>query len=318
MSIWYYSDTQRQQQGPISTDELTALHHQGTVTMDTLVWRDGMPDWKPWREVMADVVSNDAMPGAAVDMTANTTVGTATDSWAIPEATGVEASPYTPPKALLSDSDQAYLAGGRVVYAGFLKRFAGLFIDNLVGTAISYAIIIPMFMLLGLGAAGIGSLEENPMAGGMVIMTVLAMYAILFTLPSLYYGWMQCSSTQATLGKMAVGIKIVRSDGSRIGFWRGFLRHFAQLLLGVVSCGLGSLVSAVMTAVTERKQALHDMICDTVVVDKYAFTANSDLQKDELGTAAIVILVISVLFVVGILALYGVFIAMSMDGRAPF
>ena len=46
-----------------------------------------------------------------------------------------------------------------------------------------------------------------------------------------------------------------------------------------------------MAGFTDRKQALHDMICDTVVVDKWAFTAQPEMQRHELGTAAVVVLV---------------------------
>ena len=336
MNQWYYSDTQRQQQGPISTDELTILHQQGAVTPETLVWRDGMSDWRPWREVMAEIIASNTGNDTVIDMVVEPAAGmgvvptTETGSATLQVATeaapdhvndriddSFESSPYSPPKAAVTHSHNAHLDAGRVVYAGFLKRFAGLFIDNTITMVLSYAVIIPMYMMAGLGVFGMKSTTENPFESGMFIGVLLGTYAVAFTLPSLYYGWMQASSKQATLGKMAAGIKIVRSDGSRIGFWRGFLRHLAQILFAMFSCGLGSLISAIMTAVTERKQALHDMICDTVVVDKYAFTASKDLQKEELTTATIIILVIEVLLMLGAIAAYAVFIAMVVNGKTP-
>src|SRR3546814_4237002 len=84
---------------------------------------------------------------------------------------------------------------------------------------------------------------------------------------------------------MASGIKVVRSDGEGCGFWRGFGRYFGMMLSGLI-LGIGFL----MAAFTERKQALHDMICDTVVVDQWAFTAHPDQQREELGTVAWVVL----------------------------
>ncbi|HRN61774.1 MAG TPA: RDD family protein, partial [Luteimonas sp.] len=41
-----------------------------------------------------------------------------------------------------------------------------------------------------------------------------------------------------------------------------------------------------------RKQALHDMICDTLVVDRWAYTDRPDLQRRELGVVTWVVIVI--------------------------
>ncbi|MEL1263104.1 GYF domain-containing protein [Pseudoxanthomonas putridarboris] len=46
MSEWYFADRNRQQQGPVSADELGAHFRYGRVGLETLVWRDGMPQWQ--------------------------------------------------------------------------------------------------------------------------------------------------------------------------------------------------------------------------------------------------------------------------------
>jgi hypothetical protein len=50
MTSWYYG-SQGQQHGPISESELRRLLADGTLTQQTMVWRDGWADWK----VVADV-----------------------------------------------------------------------------------------------------------------------------------------------------------------------------------------------------------------------------------------------------------------------
>lgn len=47
---WYYASAD-QQQGPVSQDELEALARAGTVTPETLVWRDGLPNWVAYSTV---------------------------------------------------------------------------------------------------------------------------------------------------------------------------------------------------------------------------------------------------------------------------
>ena len=121
-------------------------------------------------------------------------------------------------------------------------------------------------------------------------------------LSAAYYAGFHASSGKATLGKMAVGIKVVRSNGERITIARGIGRYFAAMLSGLILC-----IGYLMAAFTERKQGLHDMICDTLVVDKWAFTDHPEWQQRGLGTVTIVILsLFGVLIVVGIVALLAV------------
>ena len=61
---------------------------------------------------------------------------------------------------------------------------------------------------------------------------------------------------------------------------------------------------------TERKQAPHDMVCDTLVVDKWAFTDHPERQQQGLGTVTVVVLVLFGLFLLGILALGLAMVAM--------
>ena len=50
MSQWYYSDYERNRHGPVAASDLADLHHAGQLQPDTLVWREGMPQWRAWRE----------------------------------------------------------------------------------------------------------------------------------------------------------------------------------------------------------------------------------------------------------------------------
>jgi len=45
---WYY-ESAGQQQGPVADSELDRLLAGGQITLDTLVWREGMPGWTPLR-----------------------------------------------------------------------------------------------------------------------------------------------------------------------------------------------------------------------------------------------------------------------------
>jgi len=49
---WYHLQG-HDQHGPLDLDTMRRLVLHGTVTPDTYVWADGMPDWLPAREVPA-------------------------------------------------------------------------------------------------------------------------------------------------------------------------------------------------------------------------------------------------------------------------
>jgi uncharacterized RDD family membrane protein YckC len=83
----------------------------------------------------------------------------------------------------------------------------------------------------------------------------------MFAGPWLYHGLMTSSAKQATLGKMAVGIIITDMQGRRLSFARATGRHFAKYL-----SGLTLLIGYLIQPVTEKRQALHDLLASTLVV----------------------------------------------------
>lgn len=50
MSEWFYADGE-ERVGPVTEAELVRLVSIGTVERDTLVWTEGMNDWKPAKQV---------------------------------------------------------------------------------------------------------------------------------------------------------------------------------------------------------------------------------------------------------------------------
>ena len=51
MSGWYYADRSREQHGPVTAEELGTHYRYGRITLDSLVWREGLPQWLPLRDV---------------------------------------------------------------------------------------------------------------------------------------------------------------------------------------------------------------------------------------------------------------------------
>lgn len=54
MSEWFHAEGNRQQ-GPLPTEQLVELFRSNQITLDTLVWRDGLPQWQPLRTVVDEL-----------------------------------------------------------------------------------------------------------------------------------------------------------------------------------------------------------------------------------------------------------------------
>ncbi|TAJ96741.1 MAG: RDD family protein [Reyranella sp.] len=77
----------------------------------------------------------------------------------------------------------------------------------------------------------------------------------------LYFALMESSERGATVGKMAMGLRVVSNDGKRISFLNATGRYFAKILSGMIFC-----IGYIMVAFTDRKRGLHDMLASTLVI----------------------------------------------------
>ena len=294
MTEWYFADGQ-ERQGPLSAEDMRQRFQRGDITLATLVWREGFAQWAPLSEAVDELqlqhlTSAASNLGNGIDLRGDYTAidnGTAP----LPGTGGGTYSPYTAPAAATGYAGSAVVDGQDVVYAGFWKRYAAYFIDYILLTVVT----LPLSMIINVMGASSGN-EGVQVALTLVVMLLSMVISIG------YYAGFHASRGGATLGKMAVGIKVVRGNGERISFLRAFCRYLATIVSSLIL-----MIGFIMAAFTERKQALHDMMCDTLVVDKWAFTEHPELQQRGLGTVTIVILVIAALAVV---ALFGVMIAM--------
>lgn len=143
------------------------------------------------------------------------------------------------------------------MYAGFWKRLAAALLDCMI-------LLVPMLVLGIVVALVTGPKSKATLAADLSTLAVVW----------LYFAVMESSRKQATLGKLAFGIRVVGLDGERIGFFRASGRFFAKIL-----SGLSLMVGFLMAAVTRRKQALHDVLAGCMVV-------NAEAPQDDLERAA--------------------------------
>ena len=150
-------------------------------------------------------------------------------------------------------------------YAGFWMRFLASIIDGVLLGIVNIIILVPFLGLVGLtAAAGVSDLESDSQGAGLMI-ALLSTYIISMLAVAvagwLYFALMESSARGATLGKMALGLRVVDLNGDRIGFGRATGRYFGKIVSGLI-LGIGYF----MVAFDGEKRALHDRICDTRVI----------------------------------------------------
>lgn len=156
-----------------------------------------------------------------------------------------------------------------MIYAGFWKRAVAFFIDGLVLTV---PIVIISGVILGtqvssflqvLGSSAEPTPEMAMTAFGKYMLAVFSINIISIVLMWLYQALMESGKNQATLGKMALGIKVVGPNGERISFAHATGRFFAMFL-----SHFPFYFGDYMAGFTKHRQALHDLIASTYVVNK--------------------------------------------------
>jgi len=297
MSQWYYTNSHNERQGPVDAGVIRDKFAKGELTANTLVWREGMAEWQSLPAVQALVGAGPPPLSGHIETAA------AAGAEASPPASGVNeepASPYTAPASMAS-ADTGTAVDSGIVYAGFWRRLAAFLADAVIINMVS-GIIGMMFRIGTFKGPGDAAMGGSVHYSGAELLLPMALAAIYFT-------WFHASGHMASPGKMAVGIKVVRPRGERLTFARAFGRW-----AGVVLSGFILTVGCLMAAFTGRKQALHDMMCDTLVVDKWAFTRTPKLQGKATGRTVLLILaapLVPFMPVIGIVAIVAIVTALA-------
>ena len=147
---------------------------------------------------------------------------------------------------------------GTYQYAAPIKRFAAMFIDGIVVGAISF----PIGFIVGLVVAA--SMQGKDPDGIQVVASLIGNVLGVF-ISWLYFALMESSPKSATLGKMALGLMVLDTDGYPISFGQATGRYFGKIL-SALPCYAGFITAFF----NEKKQGWHYSMANTVVVDTRA------------------------------------------------
>jgi len=232
---WYYA-AQGQQIGPVDETAFQELVASGTIQPTTLVWNSEMPSWKPLSEVgpASGPTSFCSECGAKFPTDEMIQFGTSRvcanckDRFAQKLREGVS-------------------LGVARHYAGFWIRVLARLIDGVIlgifYSAVGLLFFGSLFAPRAVFGAAFGAMYLLQLAAG-------AAYEIFLTAQ---YG--------GTLGKLALGLRVITANGDRLSLGLSTGRYFAQILSAFTLT-----IGYIMAGIDDQKRALHDRICNTRVV----------------------------------------------------
>lgn len=133
-----------------------------------------------------------------------------------------------------------------VSYGGFWLRVVAYIIDAI---------------LLGVASRIIGFVAGTPLRATDFTDFDYTTSGASLVIAWLYFALMESSARGATVGKRAVGLRVVTDQGQRLDFGHATGRYLAKFISAII-LGIGF----IMVAFTDRKRGLHDMIASTLVV----------------------------------------------------
>ena len=137
-------------------------------------------------------------------------------------------------------------------YAGFWIRTGAYMLDYFIKLPVQILVqVVTTFLPLAF-----------PDRGGLAVASIGAVFLLSVGF-ELGYDVFFTGRFAATPGKMVCGLRVVRSDGSKVTYGRATGRVFGKMLSSL-TLGIGYL----MVGYDEQKRALHDQLADTRVVFK--------------------------------------------------
>lgn len=146
-------------------------------------------------------------------------------------------------------------------YAGFWRRFVAALIDGVL-IGLLWFVLSGLYEFVASRILEATTFSTDGIALGRALWLVSAGRGVLAMLVVfLYFALPEATRRGASLGKMAMRLRVSRPDGDRTGIVRSALRtalkpiSAAPLMLGFLIAGMNS-----------RKQALHDLLSGSVVL----------------------------------------------------
>lgn len=258
---WYYA-VGGQRVGPVAPAEFEALVRNGVIKTDTLVWRQGMANWQAYG-TLAGAAGAAVDAGAAAAGIDDGTEVCAVSGKRYPRREMIQFEG----KWISAEHRDGYFQRmregvgqpGQMLYGGFWLRLLAKILDGIIVNVVCMVVNMMLAVLL-LGSMNYFTAQANPENIGPFLLFQAATMLVNIGI-GLGYMIFFVRKFDATPGKLALGLKLVRADGASLTVGRIVGRYFAEMLSGIIL-----FIGYIIAGFDEQKRTLHDRICDTRVI----------------------------------------------------
>lgn len=147
-----------------------------------------------------------------------------------------------------------------VVYGNFFARFFALLVDEFIAFSLA-GMAWGIFFALSLALGAISSGGKGAMAAAFISIFLGGTVGLITYV--LYFVKLETGPSQATFGKRMLGLKVTNSTGGRISVGQSL----GRLIIKNTFSAMFLLLGFIIAAFTEKKQALHDFVASSYVVN---------------------------------------------------
>jgi uncharacterized RDD family membrane protein YckC len=248
----YFYAVNGQQTGPVSEEQLRGMVTSGALPADTLIWREGMPQWQAFSTALGGVEG--VPPTAAVQC--NVCKQTFPADQTIQYGSVNVCAGCKP--TFLQGLREGATVTGTLELAGLGARVGAKILDMIILYGLQTLLNFTVFAGLNSavqGAAGGGPANLSSALGAMAALTLVG-FIIHFAYQTLFLHW-----KGQTPGKMALKIKVVTPEGAPLGWGKSLGRPLAEILSGCILY-----IGYIIAFFDDEKRALHDRLAGTRVV----------------------------------------------------
>ncbi len=267
---WYYLRDGKTM-GPVSEVSIRAWLESGFLLPDDLLWRAGMAQWLPVVELPE--FGGSGGDGRAAGLEEGREAVDSHPEGSSPEASEGPDLASAGPSGIGPSSASGQAVGGPASEHGRGRAGPGPWGVPASGWSAVPEVYANLWARAGAAAIDLMLLvaavllvfrPELPTSGTIEDMAKLnpAITPVFMALAWLYFGLLEGSALQASLGKLAFGLKVTDLEGNRLLLGRSMMRG----LLKVVFMEITAFLSFLPAAFTARRQALHDIVAGSTVL----------------------------------------------------
>lgn len=168
------------------------------------------------------------------------------------------------------------------VLAGLMSRFLAFLVDTVVSVVITWLLFL-LVLVLSMFVSALGAVVAGGSAAGELFgLGVSAQFVVWFLVDWGYMVLFETIWSGQTIGKRALGLRVIQDTGVRVGVYQSLLRN---LVRPVDKLPLFYLVGGTAALLSGSQQRLGDLLAGTIVVRERRLKIPAQLERPDGDTS---------------------------------